>query len=61
MSELRPALSWKDALLRISELEALLKRRTEALESISKNTCCGKCQEAALWAKQALKDDGNGE
>jgi hypothetical protein len=26
----------------------------EALESIAKNTCCDKCQEAALVAKAAL-------
>ena len=26
----------------------------EGLESISKNTCCGTCQEAALWAKVSL-------
>lgn len=27
----------------------------EALGSISKNTCCGKCKESALWAKEALE------
>lgn len=28
-----------------------------ALRSIAANTCCGPCQEAALVAKSALKDD----
>lgn len=37
--------------------EAEVKRLREALESISKNTCCSTCQEAALVAKQALKGD----
>lgn len=31
-----------------------IKRLREALESIANNTCCGKCQEASLWAKKAL-------
>lgn len=29
----------------------------DALVSISKNTCCDTCQEAALVAKQALEDE----
>lgn len=34
--------------------EILLK----ALQSISKNTCCDRCQEAALVARKALSDAG---
>lgn len=34
--------------------EILLK----ALQSISKNTCCDQCQEAALVARKALSDAG---
>ena len=32
-----------------------LKIAIDALESISKNSCCNKCQEAALWSRQALE------
>ncbi len=32
------------------------KKLEEALESIAANTCCDKCQEAALVARAALKD-----
>lgn len=37
-------------------LEAVrqLSPAVEALKSISENTCCDKCQEAAAWAKSAL-------
>lgn len=38
--------------------EAELSRYRSALESIAKNTCCDKCQEAALVAKSALKGEG---
>jgi len=37
---------------KIAELEA-------ALTSIANNSCCDKCQEAALIARQALKGEGN--
>ena len=40
-----------------NKLEQENKRLREALESISKNTCCDNCQEAAKWAKEALKDE----
>jgi len=40
----------------IEKLEAENKRLREALESISKNTCCDSCQEASKWAKQALEE-----
>ena len=46
----------------VSEVFKLLRRVTKerdmaavALISISKNTCCDKCQEASLVAKKALK------
>jgi hypothetical protein len=32
-----------------------IDRLRSVLESIAKNTCCDKCQEAALVAKAALK------
>lgn len=35
-------------------LEAENKIYRDTLESIAKNTCCDKCQEASLWAKEAL-------
>jgi len=38
------------------QLEAENARYREALESISKNTCCDSCQEASKWAKQALEE-----
>jgi len=38
------------------KLEAENNRLREALESISKNTCCDSCQEASKWAKQALEE-----
>ena len=40
----------------IERLRAYNERLRAALESIAKNTCCDRCQEAALWAKAALKD-----
>ena len=38
----------------ISAHKDTIKVLREGLESISKNTCCGTCQEAALWAKVSL-------
>ncbi len=39
--------------------DAEIERLRSALESIAKNTCCDKCQEAALVAREALEvDDG---
>lgn len=35
------------------------ERLREALQSISNNTCCGACQEAALVARAALKGTDN--
>lgn len=34
-----------------------LHRYEEALKMISKNSCCGSCQEAKLVAKQALEGE----
>jgi hypothetical protein len=33
-----------------------IERLRAALESIAKNTCCDRCQEAALVAKAALRE-----
>jgi hypothetical protein len=33
-------------------------RLREALQSIAKSTCCDRCNEAALVARNALKEDG---
>lgn len=56
---------WKYALENVwalkmdrNEAEALIKRyelMQDALWSIANNSCCDKCQEAALVAKAALK------
>ena len=43
--------------LKISEK---LKIAVDALECISKNTCCDKCQEAKLVSLQALEKIGEG-
>lgn len=37
------------------------KRLLEALESIAKNTCCDKCQEASLVAQAAIREARDGE
>jgi hypothetical protein len=39
------------------QLRAERDRLREALGSIAKNTCCGKCQEAALVARAALEGE----
>lgn len=39
------------------DLDRLFRALTiawEALDSISRNSCCDKCQEAVLWSKEAL-------
>ena len=54
------ALAWENHLLheQIFVLtEAKIERLQELLRSIASNTCCDKCQEAALVARVALKDD----
>lgn len=38
-------------------LRERVKRLEEALRSIAKNTCCDRCQEAALIAKKALEEN----
>ena len=37
-----------------------LARMKAALESIAANTCCDRCQEAALVARLALRQHGDG-
>lgn len=43
---------------RIEELEKCFAVAVQALESISKNGCCGTCQEAKLVALSALRELG---
>jgi len=51
----------EDDLQKVGELSdkrrLKIKRLREALESISKNSCCGDCQEAKLVARKALEDE----
>lgn len=47
-----------EAAVRGKEMQRLRdvnRRLTEALESIAANTCCDRCQEAALVARAALQ------
>lgn len=46
-----------DHVLMVTKLTYEIERLQEALRSIASNTCCDKCQEAALVARVALKDD----
>ena len=39
-----------------SDARKQIERSREALQSISNNTCCDNCQEAALVARAALKE-----
>jgi hypothetical protein len=41
-----------------SKLLAEVERLRAALQSIAKSTCCDACNEAALVARNALKEDG---
>jgi hypothetical protein len=41
---------------RIEELEAKLAKAVGGLNSIAANTCCNKCQEAALVARTTLAE-----
>lgn len=41
----------------LEELRVKCEKYREALESISKNTCCEPCQEAKNVAREALKDN----
>lgn len=53
--------TWK--LKSVMALEARIAELEAALSSIARNTCCDKCQEAALVARAALegeKKDGQG-
>jgi len=40
----------------IQEMASEIERLREVLQSISNNTCCDNCQEAALVARAALKE-----
>jgi len=40
----------------LEKQDAEIKRLREVLQSISNNTCCDDCQEAALVARAALKE-----
>ena len=44
--------SHRRVMFRLGQVNAQL---LEALESIAKNTCCDRCQEAALVARAAIK------
>jgi formylmethanofuran dehydrogenase subunit E len=53
------ALAWENHLLHEQLFvltEAKIERLRKALQSISNNTCCDNCQEAALVARAALKE-----
>ena len=39
-----------------NKLKTEIERLREALRSIASNTCCDRCQEAALVARAALKE-----
>jgi hypothetical protein len=43
----------------ILQQQAEIERLRSALESISRSTCCDQCQEAALFARAALKGEGD--
>lgn len=55
LAEWRQAASCEAGLRR--EFKALADRYREALQSIAANGCCDRCQEAALVARKALRDD----
>lgn len=40
----------------LDRADSTISRLREALGSIARNTCCDKCQEAALVARTALKE-----
>lgn len=44
-----------DAVIEIKRLRAEIERLHQALTSIARNTCCDRCQEAALVARNALE------
>lgn len=55
MSELRPALSWKDALLVINEKEAEIARLKAELEKITEHSCNQKVIDQALKERDAYR------
>jgi hypothetical protein len=40
----------------LKDSKKIIEQLREALQSISNNTCCDNCQEAALVARAALKE-----
>lgn len=52
--------NFDDIMRRNQKLEVSVIRLVEALASIAKNTCCDRCQESALVAKQALAASSGG-
>jgi hypothetical protein len=42
----------------VERLRAEGERLRAALQSIAKSTCCDRCNEAALVAREALEEDG---
>jgi hypothetical protein len=56
LAELSKRVDWEIDTLRRNNYDSVPKWAAArvALESIAKNTCCDKCQEAALVARKAL-------
>ena len=52
------AASPPDQLNRLIEVKDTMEKLNAALGSIAANTCCDKCQEAALVAREALNQTG---
>jgi hypothetical protein len=46
----------EDTYADLEKQDAEIKRLRDVLQSISNNTCCDNCQEAALVARAALKE-----
>ena len=46
----------EDTYADLEKQDAEIKRLREALQSISNNTCCDNCKEAALVARAALRE-----
>jgi hypothetical protein len=43
----------------LSEAHVAIDRLRKALQSIAENSCCDKCQEAALVARETLKENSD--
>ena len=53
-AEMKRDFDWNDAADLVRFLEKRMLEFERALKSIAANTCCDRCQEAALVAKAAL-------